>query len=365
MAKFLKLSFVLPHADLSGGIRVVATYAEKLQNRGHEVVIVSQPRAAPSFFEKAKALLRGKWLRAIGSSASHFDTVDVHHIVLESARPVVDADLPDADIVLATWWETAEWVSRLSEAKGKKVYFVQGHEVFAPLPAERSAATYRLPLHKIAVSTWLKNVMRDEYGETNVSVVPNAVDHRKFAVEVREKREILTIGFVFSTNAVKNTRLAIDVCMKAKLAYPELRVICFGGEEPDGDLALPGWVDFRFQPPQSDIPQIYADCDAWLFTSEAEGFGLPILEAMACRTPVLATLAGAAPDLIADGVNGYLVDSNVAAFMAKIHLLVSMSSKEWRDLSLAAFETASGYTWEASVSKLEDELVALVESASS
>jgi glycosyltransferase involved in cell wall biosynthesis len=50
---------------------------------------------------------------------------------------------------------------------------------------------------------------------------------------------------------------------------------------------------------------VYADCDVWLFASFSEGFGLPIIEAMACRCPVVATRAGCAPDVIKEGVNGY------------------------------------------------------------
>ena len=79
--------------------------------------------------------------------------------VAEAPAAGVDADLPDADIVIATWWETAEWVNALSPAKGRKVYFIQHHEVFSYLPVERSRATYRLPLHKIVISRWLKDLM--------------------------------------------------------------------------------------------------------------------------------------------------------------------------------------------------------------
>jgi hypothetical protein len=47
--------------------------------------------------------------------------------------------------VIATWWETAEWVDRLSVSKGKKVYFIQHYEAFDYLPKERVEATWRLP----------------------------------------------------------------------------------------------------------------------------------------------------------------------------------------------------------------------------
>ena len=56
---------------------------------------------------------------------SHFDYVGVPVHVLDRYRPVMDCDVPDGDVVIATWWETAEWVVELSSRKGAKAYFIQ------------------------------------------------------------------------------------------------------------------------------------------------------------------------------------------------------------------------------------------------
>jgi len=73
-------------------------------------------------------------------------------------KTIVDSDFPDADAVIATWWETAEWVAQLSPTKGAKV-FMQGHEVFLGLPLDRVTATYHVPIHKIVVADWLVDVV--------------------------------------------------------------------------------------------------------------------------------------------------------------------------------------------------------------
>src|SRR5215203_3276323 len=172
----MKITFVLPVADMGGGVKVVTIYAKALEARGHKVVIVSVPRPTIAFRHKLRSLIRDQhWPQEDKAPSSHLDGTGLHHHVLDSCRPVMDADVPDADVVIATWWETAEWVARLSPRKGVKVYFIQHHEVFPYLPVARCDATYRLPLHKIVIARWLADVMRERYDDGCVDVVSNSV----------------------------------------------------------------------------------------------------------------------------------------------------------------------------------------------
>jgi len=123
------------------------------------------------------------------------------------------------------------------------------------------------------------------------------------------------------------------------------------------DLPLPQDTDFHYQPSQEKIRQIYSSCDFWLFGSRAEGFGLPILEAMACRTPVIATKAGAAPDLVAQG-GGVLVDECSAESMANaiLHCL-EMTETEWAKMSALARDTVLQYSWDNATDLFEKALL--------
>ena len=121
--------------SLTGGIRVVSIFAELLRKRGHSVFVISLPHPQPSMRQQVKLLLQGRgWISPPENEPSFFDNLPVEHKITDRYRPVEDKDVPDADVVVATWWETPEWVAKLSPSKGAKAYFFQGHEVFDYLP---------------------------------------------------------------------------------------------------------------------------------------------------------------------------------------------------------------------------------------
>jgi len=360
----MKITFVGPTANLSGGNRVVAIYAQRLSQRGHDVTIVTQGRESPSLRTRVRHLLRGDVAQAwpgLMPNPTHFDDIDCDYRVLDEYRPMREDDVPDADVVIATWWETAEWVERFSARKGAKAYFVQHHEVFDYVPTERAAATYRMPLHKIVVAQWLKDVMRDTYGDDTSTLVPNGVDLSQFWAPPRGRSEQPTVGVMYAAPPWKGTDLSLRAFSMAATRVPGLRLVAFGAETNIPSLPLPPGCDFTLRPAQSSIRDIYARCDAWLFGSRSEGFGLPLLESMACRTPVIGTPAGAAPELIAQG-GGVLVPQDDAEAMASaIERICTLPDTEWRALSAAAFGTAQHHDWDHSTTLFEQALKVAIE----
>jgi glycosyltransferase involved in cell wall biosynthesis len=66
------------------------------------------------------------------------------------------------------------------------------------------------------------------------------------------------------------------------------------------ELEMESWVRFIGYVQPGDLPALYRLAEALLFPSLEEGFGLPVLEAFACRTPVIASRAGAIPEVAGD-----------------------------------------------------------------
>ncbi len=350
----MKITFVLPTLSLTGGIRVVSIFAELLRKRGHEVFVISVPHAQASLRRQVKSLLRGRgWISTPENEPSFFDNLGVEQKITDRSRPIEDKDVPDADVVVATWWETAEWVAKLSPSKGAKAYFIQHHEVFDYLPEGRVEATWMLPMHKITISQWLVDLARTKYEDSQVSLAPPTVDTKQFYACPRNKQSVPTIGMMYSTTYWKGTDIALKAFSLASKKNPNLRLVAFGTDAPSSELPLPINAEYVIQPDQDKLKDYYAKCDAWLLASRSEGFGLPIIEAMACRTPVISTPAGAAPEILSGG-SGILVRPEDPEAMAKaIEGICQLPNAEWRALSEAAYAKVVNYTWEDATDHFE------------
>jgi glycosyltransferase involved in cell wall biosynthesis len=270
---------------------------------------------------------------------------------------VTDADVPDGDVVIATWWETAEWVAGLSASKGEKHYFIQGYEISDWWPAERVHATYRLPMRKMVVSRWLVDIVRSSPDEV-IPVVEHGLDHTQFHAPPRGKQPLPTVGMLYSRTAFKGVEVAFRAVELARQALPELGLVAFGADKPRSELPLPARTCFAYRPPQQRLREIYAHCDVWLCASWREGFHLPPLEAMACRCPVVSTAVGGPRDIVEPGLNGYLTSAGDAPALARYLVkIATLPEEDWRAMSDRALTTASRYSWEKSVAEFEAALL--------
>lgn len=363
----MKITFVVQNANLSGGVRVVAIYAERLHQLGHEVSLISRPKAKPKLKQQLRSLLKGKGLIQSTQAASHFDNIDpgIPHHILDKERTLTDLDVPDADVIVATWWKTAEEINRLSASKGKKVYFIQQCETHQGQPVERVKATYQLPFHKITISQWLVDLMAEEYGDSDTSLIFNSVDGKQFYAPKRTKQDVPTVGMLYKPAFHKGCDVALKAVAKATQTFPNLKLILFGACDISGDYPLPEGAEYIKQPEQDKIKDIYARCDVWLCGSRSEGFHLPPLEAMACRCPVVSTRVGGPMDIIENGVNGYLVPvEDDEALANRLVQALSLSPEDWQSMSDAAYALATQNTWTTQAKLFEAALYKAIEEKS-
>ena len=67
-----------------------------------------------------------------------------------------------------------------------------------------------MPLHKIVVARWLKDVMRTQYGDNEVDLVPNSVDRSQFFSPTRGKQSTPTVGVLHSEAPSKGLDAALS-----------------------------------------------------------------------------------------------------------------------------------------------------------
>lgn len=343
----MRVTFLMPHASLNGGVRVCAIYAEHLRRAGHEVLAVWRPLPEFKLHVRAKEWLKGRGFNRPQGHPHHFQSTQVPCRVLERCRPIEARDLPDADVVVASWWETADWAAALPASKGAKVHLIQHDErQFPRQPIDRVAATWRLPnFRRVVVAHWLAELGQREFGVESIDVVPNGVDADFFTAPPRDRHAVLTVGLMHSNLAFKGTDIAVRGIEEARRAGLNLKVVAFGQEPIDNQHPLPTGTHYHYRPTQEQIRDAYASADVWLFTSRSEGFGLPILEAMACRTPVIGTPAGAAPELISRGGGLLVPHDDPHAIAAALMKFSQLEQHEYRSLANHARATAEANTW--------------------
>lgn len=102
-----------------------------------------------------------------------------------------------------------------------------------------------------------------------------------------------------------------------------------------------------------ELASAFASADAFVFPSRTETLGLVLLEAMAAGCPVVATRSGGIPDIVTDGVNGYLFepDDPDGAINATKSLLEATQARE--ELRLNARTEAEQWGWAAATQQLQ------------
>ena len=163
-----------------------------------------------------------------------------------------------------------------------------------------------------------------------IRVIPNFVDAARFTrrASTRPAGGRARVVHISNFRPVKRIAAVVDVFARVRAQLPATLVLVGDGPELEPArqrlqaLGLGGDVDYAGE--VLDIVDVLSDADVFLLPSATESFGLAALEAMACEVPVVASRVGGLPEVIDDGVTGFLhppddIDGMAASIVRLLH----------------------------------------------
>jgi glycosyltransferase involved in cell wall biosynthesis len=163
-------------------------------------------------------------------------------------------------------------------------------------------------------------------GRTNVDIVyaPPGLDTKLF--QPITDRQLVVDQYILCVGRLDDPRKNICLLLQAFHLLPpslsHLKLITAGAHPPQEywslveSMGLQERVSHVMQPEMSELIKLYQQATVFALPSVEEGFGMVIIEAMACGVPVVATRCGGPDSIITDGKDGYLVPMNDAPAMA-------------------------------------------------
>ena len=204
-----------------------------------------------------------------------------------------------------------------------------------------------------AVSEYLRDetVRGFSVPKNRIDVIPNFIDtelwrpdrepcHRAKLAPGGEK----IIMHVSNFRAVKRVSDAVEIFSRIVQKVPSRLVLV--GDGPDRPRVLQRAVDLGVQDQvlflgkHASVDELLSCADLFLLPSGSESFGLAALEAMACGAPVVASRVGGLPEVVDDGVTGFLFDIGAVDQMAEAGVRILTDEALHRSLAEAGRRVA-------------------------
>ncbi len=213
----------------------------------------------------------------------------------------------------------------------------------------------------LAISQATKEAVMKQYGTPadKITVTHLAADERFFRrVSAAERKEVrkryrirdpyfLAVG----TLEPRKNLAALFKAYAARKDRLDLRLAVVGGQgwyfdetkRLLSELGIADRVSFLGYVPDPDLPALYQGAEAFVFPSKFEGFGIPVLEAMASRVPVVCSNVSSLPEVSGDAA--LTVDPDDAAALGDALVRLADEPKLRKELTAAGREQARRFSW--------------------
>lgn len=344
----MKIAFILPGIGRSGGIRNTVVAANHLLARGHKVRILYHkgPLSVRSMLRSMRNKLvypgRHNWLGMFEGDSIGF-------------RDITSCEFASDEIIAGVGvWSSAE-LAGLSFIHNPKLQYLRSTIPEPVCTQETTESALSSDIPKVVVSSYVGEHVRSYRSGDVLGVIPNGIKVEEYYPDnVGNARN--GVGIIYGRSYAKDPNTILAVLRRLREDLPDIPQYIFGQGRPPGGIPTRDYIRF---PSVQKARRIYSRCKVWILASRSEGFGMPILEAMACGCAVVATDCGGPRDIINDGENGFLVQvGNVKQIVSKVKLLLDGAELR-RQFTRNSKDTVSKFSWENSVDKLEKVLFSL------
>lgn len=344
----MKIAFLLPqyYSYPIGGYRVVYAYANYLASAGHDVTVIFPRSLVPNSrlgpLDRVRARLWPTKLRIQNRPLVAWVKLDPR-VRIKLAGLLTEDVVPEGDAVVATAWQTAEFVNSLGPDKGRKLYLVQDHEVWHGVDPQSVNATFSLGFRVIAVSTWLGR-LAETHGATDVRVIKNGLDQNTFTITEAPEKRSPGILALFHHDPRKDVQTTLRALASIHNTRPDIPITMFG--VPERDPQIPTWITYVRAPSQSQLVSLYNSHTIFISSSQVEGWCLPAAEAMACGCTFIGTDSLGPRDFCQHGVTGLLSEVGDANALAANVCDMLDNPETCRQMQAAGTEFIQQFTWD-------------------
>jgi glycosyltransferase involved in cell wall biosynthesis len=261
-------------------------------------------------------------------------------------------------------------VGLLAKLFWKIPYIVNGHgsDVYLDWPFKKIISKPVLSNANaiIALNKYMEQQL-EKMCNNSIYVIPNGIDIKRFNNERKLLKE-KTILFVGSLRPVKGVNYLIEAMSIVKNnCNAKLMLVGDGDEKYNlislvNSLNLCDCVDLIGTVENEKIPGLMSMCSVFVLPSLSEGLPIVVLEAMASGLPIVATKIRGLPELVENGINGFLVEPEKPEKLAEKILLLLMDNELNLKISEANRFRAKQYDWSRVVNRLQEIYVSIVDS---